>query len=358
MLYSDFILFQPSNEEPPHADQTRVPAVPAKLNSSPKPFRSAFETRPLTENANHQTTSPYELQLSSPVDLKTPSAFLPYKKPPIASYLSKPEITNNNIPYATENFSYDKFVESSKPIEGLAAQYSEKLNINDRGTPEKLVIHKNTSGNRVNVNEKDAQNNNWCVNDIQEPNNKHRLDNQPISKKSTNTTSNQIGVSSSPKNVDGKFLKIADPVEKFLAVSSHVPNVPQLSSAVTSGVNLTPKIRIESPEKRDVCAIPQNFMVPDASCHQCKLDLQPGQVVVVAERAGVEVTWHPQCFVCVICQVNLTGRVDEFPFYIIFIGESYVSGTAGRLGVFLPSRRRVLWTALCRSIENSPLFRM
>lgn len=38
-------------------------------------------------------------------------------------------------------------------------------------------------------------------------------------------------------------------------------------------------------------------------CKQCKGSVKSGQVAVLAERIGKEVLWHPQCFVCTICQV-------------------------------------------------------
>lgn len=38
-------------------------------------------------------------------------------------------------------------------------------------------------------------------------------------------------------------------------------------------------------------------------CKQCKKNVVPGQVAVMAERAGKEVLWHPPCFVCSTCEV-------------------------------------------------------
>lgn len=238
------------------------------------------------------------------------------------------------MPFTTENFTYDKYVESSMPIAGLTAQYTEKLSLN--------------------VNEKDSQNNNWCTDDepirFREKENPtpseiiRKLNSRPAAGPVSDLEKNEIRNPSqfyddsttvvnnrnlSPsKNVDGKFMKIANP-EAFVAVSSYVASTPQLANTLTGarGSSRGPKVRFggatvysdeESvdPEKQ-LCPIPstavtssQNELIMD--CHQCKKMVLPGQVVVVAERAGVEVIWHPQCFVCVICQVISTDSVKLF----------------------------------------------
>lgn len=38
-------------------------------------------------------------------------------------------------------------------------------------------------------------------------------------------------------------------------------------------------------------------------CKQCKGIVKSGHVAVLAERIGKDVLWHPQCFVCTMCQV-------------------------------------------------------
>lgn len=38
-------------------------------------------------------------------------------------------------------------------------------------------------------------------------------------------------------------------------------------------------------------------------CKQCKGSVKQGQIAVLAERIGKEVLWHPQCFVCTMCEV-------------------------------------------------------
>jgi len=40
-------------------------------------------------------------------------------------------------------------------------------------------------------------------------------------------------------------------------------------------------------------------------CKQCKKSVVPGQVAVMAERAGKDELWHPSCFVCSTCEVIL-----------------------------------------------------
>jgi hypothetical protein len=39
-------------------------------------------------------------------------------------------------------------------------------------------------------------------------------------------------------------------------------------------------------------------------CHTCNKTLLAGEVAVLAERAGKQAAWHPQCFVCCTCEVS------------------------------------------------------
>jgi hypothetical protein len=39
-------------------------------------------------------------------------------------------------------------------------------------------------------------------------------------------------------------------------------------------------------------------------CHKCNKALVAGEVAVLAERAGKQAAWHPQCFVCCTCEVS------------------------------------------------------
>lgn len=53
-------------------------------------------------------------------------------------------------------------------------------------------------------------------------------------------------------------------------------------------------------------------------CQRCKLPFQQGQVVVNAERAGENASWHPQCFTCHKCEQLLADMV-----YFYYQGEVY-----------------------------------
>lgn len=48
------------------------------------------------------------------------------------------------------------------------------------------------------------------------------------------------------------------------------------------------------------------------NCKQCTQDIHLGEVVVKAQRAGKEVAWHPQCFVCHQCKELLADLVYFF----------------------------------------------
>lgn len=48
------------------------------------------------------------------------------------------------------------------------------------------------------------------------------------------------------------------------------------------------------------------------NCKQCAKEIRLGEVVVKAQRAGKEVAWHPQCFVCHTCNDLLADLVYFF----------------------------------------------
>lgn len=48
------------------------------------------------------------------------------------------------------------------------------------------------------------------------------------------------------------------------------------------------------------------------NCKQCEKDIRLGEVVVKAQRAGKDVAWHPQCFVCHKCNELLADLVYFF----------------------------------------------
>lgn len=48
------------------------------------------------------------------------------------------------------------------------------------------------------------------------------------------------------------------------------------------------------------------------NCKQCSKDIHLGEVVVKAQRAGKDVAWHPQCFVCNKCNELLADLVYFF----------------------------------------------
>lgn len=47
-------------------------------------------------------------------------------------------------------------------------------------------------------------------------------------------------------------------------------------------------------------------------CHQCKQNINSGEVAVKAERAGKGIAWHPKCFVCFKCNELLADLVYFF----------------------------------------------
>lgn len=55
-------------------------------------------------------------------------------------------------------------------------------------------------------------------------------------------------------------------------------------------------------------SLSENLQQQSVCCHHCKETILPGQVAVQAEKAGVEFIWHPNCFVCNTCKVNVTAN--------------------------------------------------
>lgn len=53
-------------------------------------------------------------------------------------------------------------------------------------------------------------------------------------------------------------------------------------------------------------------------CRKCKKTLLAGEVAVLAERAGEQAAWHPQCFVCSTCEELLVDLI-----YFCHKGEVY-----------------------------------
>jgi hypothetical protein len=46
-------------------------------------------------------------------------------------------------------------------------------------------------------------------------------------------------------------------------------------------------------------------------CCKCKKPLLVGEVAVLAERAGEQAAWHPQCFVCSTCEVSVCMQLEH-----------------------------------------------
>jgi hypothetical protein len=46
-------------------------------------------------------------------------------------------------------------------------------------------------------------------------------------------------------------------------------------------------------------------------CHKCKKSLVAGEVAVLADRAGEQAAWHPQCFVCCTCEVSVCMQLEH-----------------------------------------------
>lgn len=58
-------------------------------------------------------------------------------------------------------------------------------------------------------------------------------------------------------------------------------------------------------------------------CHKCDIQVKAGEVVVVAERAGENVCWHPQCFVCNVCKELLVDLIYFFRKGEVYCGRHF-----------------------------------
>ncbi|XP_071448786.1 testin [Hetaerina americana] len=64
-------------------------------------------------------------------------------------------------------------------------------------------------------------------------------------------------------------------------------------------------------------------IAPKWQCHKCKEQVKAGEVVVVAERAGANVCWHPSCFVCNICKELLVDLIYFFRKGEVYCGRHF-----------------------------------
>lgn len=409
--------------------QPKLPVFSNNLNSTPKPFKSFS----CDNNTSELPSPPPSSELHFPsADLKTPSAFVPYRKlnaqltpsrnldESVDTNLPHPDINlpyphtnlpyqDTSLPHSTQSIPYNKLHPISSPVDRLSALYADKLALADRNLKNLDTVNNNNfkdiSNVAANINNKSDHSitgniNNKNANSVPVTSPVETLTPSQIIRKFNATqtpspsptreasvkrevirTPNTFCERSQPlvananfsspfhgahvdaaagaagQNVDAKYLKLGNP-EQFVALSSYVSNRPQLSNALSAGAAspMLPLARNASPAtvaagaspaagmlERDrnqnprvhfgettlmggdeeLLADPGQQLAPafgstviqpetygsdyeagDISCHQCKLTVQPGQVVVVAERAGRERIWHPPCFVCVICQVS------------------------------------------------------
>lgn len=59
------------------------------------------------------------------------------------------------------------------------------------------------------------------------------------------------------------------------------------------------------------------------NCHKCNDVLVSGQVAVLAERAGKQAAWHPQCFVCCTCEELLVDLIYFYHKGDVYCGRHY-----------------------------------
>lgn len=311
--------------------------LPNNLNSTPTPFKSFVEN---TIDEDKFLSPPSKL-LHPAVELKTPSAFISQYKIPI----NKSACTNlKNISKSlNENPVLNKY-DNGECINDLATECWQKLNIDKKLDAENNNLTSSNNIHEFNMTQATALETNQLKTEnncdtIKNPN-KHREKSSYLNKNEVATANVNVPslqdfqhykniTPESVKNIDGKFLKLGNP-EHFVAFSSNVLK-PQMSNVLIMNSkgkdkNQNQKIRLcntitpyvdQSIQPHQHISKEPNVLgaVMDAefinlqneseiSCHQCKLTIFPDQVVVVAERAGVEVIWHPQCFICFFCKVS------------------------------------------------------
>lgn len=396
----------------------KLPVFSHNLNSTPKPFKSFSCDSNTSEFPS--PPPPSELHFLA-ADLKTPSAFVPYRKlnAKPTSPRNLDESLDTSLSYSTLPISHNKQHPISSPVDRLTAQYADTLTVADRNLRNLDTVNNNTdditlsAGSISNKNGSHIISNNsdsgLCI--TSNINNNHtnsELVTSPVESLTPSQIIRKLNAAQKPspsqvreasvkrevihtpntfcersrpftastsfssplhgphadaatgptgQNVDVRYLKLGNP-EQFVALSSYVPNRPQLSNTLSTGVatpmlpiarnaspvtvatgtapgagtlqrdrNQNPRVHfgettllggeeelLPDPSQQLAPAFGSAVIHPDTSgtafevdeisCHQCKLTVLPGQVVVVAERAGKESIWHPSCFVCVICQVS------------------------------------------------------
>ncbi len=308
------------------------------LNSIPKPFKSFVASQPeSTEDILSQSTT---CKPDYPTcELKTPSAFVQYKK-----FSGKSGARNINELNMNESFDNGN---QTNPItvKDLTYDCQNKLNIHENldsrnnNLPafeeNSLTLGENLTPSQI-IRKFNSQvvPDQGAKNDPIKSSNRWNINSKPHTKPSNTllpVRDIDVAADMTPsKNADVRFLKLGTP-EQFVALSSYVPNSPQHSNALitvrekdTNDNTKEPFNKADSYTQNEVMiqnyrASPRNTNVVDPydsqiaseiNCRQCKEIIYANQVVVVAERAGVEVMWHPQCFVCIICEVSSASGIS------------------------------------------------
>lgn len=136
----------------------------------------------------------------------------------------------------------------------------------------------------------------------------------------SDTTYNQQPAFSQP-------LKPSDLQHKFIyqpgfesAPHGYAP-IPEPFGHIVEGTDVIRMGGNKEPLKPDVTVstLPAKIL----NCHHCLEPVEQGQIVVLAERAGKGIAWHPQCFVCFTCQELLVDLVYFFHKGKVFCGRHY-----------------------------------
>ncbi len=61
--------------------------------------------------------------------------------------------------------------------------------------------------------------------------------------------------------------------------------------------------RNDSPTNSKKTSTSSTAAVMVRSCEECNAAMRPGDVAVIADRAGPDKLWHPSCFKCSVCRV-------------------------------------------------------